>query len=250
MRTKLAALVVALLIGGAGAAAATGGVTAVDAANEPLADRPANVDVDAELDNDTVTLLVTDADTPYEGVSVSVDDERVGPTDANGTVTFAAGTDSEVEVELSAPGFEGEVEYTVVNGSLLLESEEYEYESVEREDGDDSDETDSDDADDGDERDVPEEAADAPGHDGDLPAEASDGARENAAVGNTDNTGDTDESDGESRRGPPADVPADDERDSEAERDEDDDDADDEDEDGDDDEDDNDDDEGDDADDD
>ena len=78
MRTKLAALVVALLVGGAGAAAATGGVGAIGAANEPLSDRPADVDVDAELDNDTVTLVVTDAETAYQGVNVSVDDERVG----------------------------------------------------------------------------------------------------------------------------------------------------------------------------
>ncbi len=152
MRTKLAALVVALLVGGAGAAAATGGVGVIGAANEPLSDRPADVDIDAELDNHTVTFVVTDADAAYESVNVSVADERVGITDASGTVTFAVGNDSELDIELSAPGFEGEVAYAVVNGSLLLESEEYE--SVRHEDRDNADDdTDEDESNDGDDDD-------------------------------------------------------------------------------------------------
>ncbi|MEZ3145101.1 hypothetical protein [Halobaculum sp. MBLA0143] len=211
IKTVLAA--VALIVAGGGAAAA-GGVAGIGAADAQLEERPTNVDATATLTNGTVTLVVTDAGDAFEGVNVSVDHERVGTTDANGTVAFAAGNDSELEVELTAPGFEGELEYVVANGTLVLESEEYEYGAEEREVEEREGEERDDDEREDDERDLPEQAADAPGHDGDLPEEAAEEARENSQRG-----------------GPPADDEANDEEDArEADENEDDENEDDEDE--------------------
>ena len=132
-----AVLVVAALIVAGGGAATTGGVADVGATDAQPQERPSDVDAAATLTNGTVTLVVTDAGNASEGVNVSVDGDRVGATDANGTVTFAAGNASKLEVTLAAPGFEGELEYVVRNDTLGLASEEYEY-AVSDADEDDS----------------------------------------------------------------------------------------------------------------
>ncbi|MEA5388732.1 hypothetical protein VB779_18065 [Haloarculaceae archaeon H-GB11] len=135
LSTKTAALALVALVatGGAVATASTetlDGNSALTAAGNA----PTDVDVDAHYENDTVDVTVTDDDEPLENVSVVANGDASATTDANGTVAFDAvnltdenETFEELELELSADGFEGELTYAVENGSLVLQEEHYEY---------------------------------------------------------------------------------------------------------------------------
>jgi hypothetical protein len=146
MSIKPVVMAVLLIVGGGGAAAASGVADVANTDAQP--DRPTNVDATAALADGTVTVVVTNNGDAYRGVNVSVEgetaddvhsayenethnetdaDEVVATTGENGTATVAVGNVSELEVELTAPGFAGELEYVVNNGSLVLVSEEYEY---------------------------------------------------------------------------------------------------------------------------
>jgi uncharacterized protein (UPF0333 family) len=135
--TKLIAAVFAVLLVGAGAVAAG---TAATTANESSASdqAPATVDVRATHDNGTVTVTVTENGTDVENVTVVAGDEQVGTTGADGTVTFE--TNAPEELELTKGEFEGELKYAIVDGSLVLQEEEYEFPEVESEDADEEDE--------------------------------------------------------------------------------------------------------------
>jgi len=99
--------------------------------------------VDGSVENGTVDVSVAYDGEGIEGVSVSVDGDRVGTTDANGTLSFDAPADDEFEVTLVKGAFEAEIEFeigadgTVATGDI----------DVDERDGDDSDD-DADGADD------------------------------------------------------------------------------------------------------
>ncbi|MFB6250932.1 MAG: hypothetical protein ABEI27_04475 [Halobellus sp.] len=157
----LAAGGVAAADGGAGALAITGETGSIN-----------DADVDATSENGTVTLTLVDegdgvanatvdvkreyqheyddqdgeSDNEYDGRESESDHahERVGTTDANGSVSFVLSPENEsrnvtaLEVELEKGSFSGELTYRVENGSLVLidESYEYEEESADRENND------------------------------------------------------------------------------------------------------------------
>lgn len=157
-KLTVVALVGVLVAAGAVTAAATGMPGAGSDAEEEQG--PRGMDVAATHDNGTVTVAVTTDGSGVENVTVLDDDERVGTTDANGTVAFETDDSEELELELHKNGFEGELEYVVRNDSLLLLEEEYEYPEVDAddEDEDDDDADDADDADDDDDDEGREEA--------------------------------------------------------------------------------------------
>lgn len=154
-KLTVVALVGVLVAAGAVTAAATGMPGVASDAEEKQG--PRGVDVAATHDNGTVTVAVTTDGSGVENVTVLADDERVGTTDANGTVTFE--TDDSEELELHKSGFEGKLEYVLRNGSLLLLEEEYEYPEVEADD-EDGDDDEADDEDDPDEDDETEDESD------------------------------------------------------------------------------------------
>lgn len=137
-RILYAVLAMAVVSGGSVIAGASGQVAGVQAdESSPVT----NADTVATLDDGTVTLTVTDRDTPVENVTVTVEAEnvsddtatnsddprKIGQTDADGIVTFPLESLSRFEVDLSLQDFSGELEYTVTGDSLTLLEEEYEY---------------------------------------------------------------------------------------------------------------------------
>lgn len=149
----LAAALAALVAFGGVAAAGTGVVGPQLATDD--ATSTTNVNAQAAYDDGAVTVTVADAGDPLQNVTVYADDEPVGTTDANGTVTFDANATDELELELVGDDFEGELEYGIQDGELVLSEEAYEYERDDTE-ADDEDEAGDDDAE---EDDADEEAA-------------------------------------------------------------------------------------------
>jgi len=160
-KLTVVALVGVLVAAGAVTAAATGLPGA--GSDDEEEQGPRGVDVAATHDNGTVTVTVTTDGSGVENVTVLADDEEVGTTDANGTVAFETNDSEELELELHKSGFEGELEYVLRNGSLLLLEEEYEYSEVEADDDDGED--DEDEEDDADEEAEDEEGEDEPDED-------------------------------------------------------------------------------------
>jgi len=156
-RSLVAAGLAVLLVAAGGGAALTETVqTAGDGGDATSA--PRGVDVAATHDDGTVTVTVTDDGAGVEGVAVHADDERVGTTDANGTVAFETDADDELELELTTDGFEGELEYVLQDGSLTLVEEEYEYAEPDDEESEDANEDEeSEDADDEESEDADDE---------------------------------------------------------------------------------------------
>ncbi|MEF8886318.1 MAG: hypothetical protein V5A30_00820 [Haloarculaceae archaeon] len=78
-----------------------------------------NVDVSAVLADGTVTVTATYNGSGIPDATVSANGERVGTTDAGGTLSFALPADAEeLDLELTKGSFETESEYDVRNGSL------------------------------------------------------------------------------------------------------------------------------------
>jgi hypothetical protein len=192
--TKVAAAGLALLLVAAGGGAA---LSASPATQPDTGDSSSlrDADVASTYDDGTVTVTVTSNGTGVENVSVYADDEHVDTTDANGAVSFEATDDEELEVELVAGDFEGELAYAIEDGSLVLVEEEYEYADPE-DDGEDAGEAD-DEADD--EEDGSEEADDEeePAEDEDYEDETQD--EDDEADDDADETDqdDADEMDGD-----------------------------------------------------
>lgn len=136
--TKPTAAFLVVALAAAGVAAA-GPATLQSVADEPaeLASTPSNVDASTTYDNGTVTVTVTSDGDGVENVTVYTDDEKVGTTDENGTVTFETSATDELEVELEKGNFEGELEYVIRDGSLVLTEESYEYELMDDDEDDD-----------------------------------------------------------------------------------------------------------------
>lgn len=146
MNTKILAVALATLLVAAGGAAAVGSTVASDADQSDTRD----ADIEATYDGANVTVMVTNGAEPVPNATVEVGDEEY-TTDANGTVTSPV-DDEALDVEVEAAGFEGEHEYAIVDGELVLQEETFEY-VVEAEDGDDADGDDADEQE-GDEDDV------------------------------------------------------------------------------------------------
>lgn len=119
------------------------------------------LDVQSTLENGTVTVVVRFNGTGVDNATVYANDERIGHTDASGTVSFTVDTNEtdELELEIVKGAFEAELAYDLHEGSLVLTEEEHEG------DGDKSEREESDD--DGDDSDGDEEEDDSNGDDGD-----------------------------------------------------------------------------------
>ncbi|QKY20271.1 hypothetical protein B4589_007715 [Halolamina sp. CBA1230] len=87
-------------------------------------DTSAGTTVDASYDDGAVTLTVTENGTGVENLSVEANDEDVGTTDANGTLTFETNASEELEIELEGDEFEHEVEYEIEDGELVREADD------------------------------------------------------------------------------------------------------------------------------
>jgi len=124
--TKPLAILLAVLVAATGVGAAVGSTH--DTGAETYA-------MDAQLDDGTVTVTVTQNDSGVANATVEVDGEDVGETDANGTVAFER-PDDEFEVNTETANAELESEYAVDDGSLVLEESEFEMEDDEREEED------------------------------------------------------------------------------------------------------------------
>lgn len=173
--TLTVGLVVLLAVGGV-AAAGTGVGTPVlsGAATQPTETTTTNIDARATLDNGTVTVTVVDAGEPVRNVTVVSDDETVGVTDENGTVTFQTTADEDLELELVGSDFEAELTYVIQDGALTLQEETYEYDR-------DDEEQDDEEQDDEDEDEDKDEEAEA-----EAGAEADDEADEDAEADEED----------------------------------------------------------------
>lgn len=135
--TKLLAAGLVVLLSMGGAVAASGGLGADATAavgNESPSTAPTNVDAAVTYENGTATLTVTGANgTGVENLTVYANGEKVGTTDANGTVTFDASNvthedENELEVEFEGDHVEGELTYELHDGTLTLVEEKVEYE--------------------------------------------------------------------------------------------------------------------------
>lgn len=143
MNTKILAVALAALLVAAGGAAAVGSTVADDDQRDTR-----DADIAASYDGANVTVTVTNGGDPVPNATVEVGDEE-STTDANGTVTAAVDDDGEVDVEVEAPGFEGEHEYAVVDGDLVLQEESFQYDVEEDDDEEDDDDADEDETQDG-----------------------------------------------------------------------------------------------------
>ncbi|VTT87072.1 hypothetical protein DM2_3110 [Halorubrum sp. DM2] len=75
--------------------------------------------VGGSVENGTVDVSVTYDGEGVEGVSASVDGDRVGTTDADGTLSFDAPDDDEFDVTLVKGAFEAEIEFSVGSDGTL-----------------------------------------------------------------------------------------------------------------------------------
>lgn len=79
-----------------------------------------NMSTSATLDGDTATVTVSYDGAPVENAVVYANGERVGTTDADGTVTFPADSSGAVALEVVKGEFEAELGYDVQNGQMTL----------------------------------------------------------------------------------------------------------------------------------
>ncbi|QLG61534.1 hypothetical protein [Halorarum salinum] len=123
VRRLLTVAVAALLVSaGAGAAAASTGGTTTSTATADVD----SYEADAGYDNGTVTFVVTANGSGVEGLDVAVDNDSVGTTDANGSVTFET-DESAFEVTATGENVTGEFAYELENDSLTLVEGGFEY---------------------------------------------------------------------------------------------------------------------------
>ncbi|WP_226021934.1 hypothetical protein [Halomicrobium salinisoli] len=147
---SLLAVLAVLLVAGTGAAAT--GIVQTDSGASAAS--VSDLEMDATLDNETVTVTMIDGGQPVENASITVEGDREGTltTDADGTATVNLSTLTEddesleeLEIEYESDHAEGELEYVVEDGSLTLVEEKYEYQVDHEEDEADDDESESDD---------------------------------------------------------------------------------------------------------
>ena len=119
------------------------------------------LNVDATRHDGSVVVEVRFDGQPVENATVYVNDERVGKTGADGTVSFAfdPATEEDLELEVVKGAFEAELTYAHQDGTLVLVEAEHEGDGDKAE-RDDEHEADDDDADehDADEHEADDEA--------------------------------------------------------------------------------------------
>lgn len=189
MNRQLLAIGLAALVVTVGAAAAVGSTLAQ---GDDLDTRDANID--ATYDNGTVTATITNGGDPVENATVEIGDEEY-TTGENGTVTADITEDEdEVEIKFETEHIEGKSEYAIVDGELVLQEEEFEYEVEDAED--DDDEAEDADADEDEESDAAEEADDdaEEAEDDETDAEADDDEEEDEEASDDDETEDDEDS--------------------------------------------------------
>lgn len=76
---------------------------------------------DATLDNETVTVSVTENDTAVENASVTVNETDAGTTDDNGTLQFDLDNRSAVEIGVTVDNTTQSATYEVVDGELVTQ---------------------------------------------------------------------------------------------------------------------------------
>jgi hypothetical protein len=123
---RLVAIALATLLATAGTAAAT--TTSIDSTTEANA----SLHVDAAYDDGAVTLTLTRDGDPVENASVGIEGERVGVTDADGTITVdlgevsadgaLSGVDDGVDVTIRTEDVSIETTYALENGDLVREN--------------------------------------------------------------------------------------------------------------------------------
>lgn len=134
VRKLIAAGLVALLVS-AGVGAATTDVGAQASNQQQSLD--GHYDVSASYEDSTVTLTVLTNGSGVEGIDVYVGEERVGTTNANGTVAFERTVEEDLEVTLEGEGLTAELEFERTDGELKLVESEIEAEEAEAEEEDD-----------------------------------------------------------------------------------------------------------------
>lgn len=187
MNTKILAVALAALLVAAGGAAAVGSTVASDADQPDTRD----ADIEATYEDGNVTVTVTNGDDPVPNATVEVGDGEY-TTDANGSVTAPVEDDDEIDVEVEAPGFEGEHEYALVDGELVLQEEKFEYD-VGAEDGADEEDDEEADADDAETESEDEADEDAQEEDDDADDEDEEDTVEDEADADQDDADDEDE---------------------------------------------------------
>ena len=112
---------------------------AADADSEADAELRERLSAGGTVENGTVTISVTYDGTDAEGVSVYVDDERVGRTDEDGSLSFdASGVNDELEVTVVKGAFEAEIELAVgADGTLSTASVDFDQRDADDPDADD-----------------------------------------------------------------------------------------------------------------
>ncbi|MFC7155330.1 hypothetical protein ACFQPA_07660 [Halomarina halobia] len=98
-----------------------------------------NLNVDAALDDDTVSVTVSYDGSGVSNATVYANGQAVGTTSSDGTVTFTIDTNAteDIELEVSKGAFEAELEYTIQDGSLTLTEEAHEGDGDKAEDEED-----------------------------------------------------------------------------------------------------------------
>ncbi|GAB3671790.1 hypothetical protein GCM10028856_23760 [Halopiger thermotolerans] len=114
-------------------------------------DGDAALETDATVENGTVTVTVTQNGSAVSGADVVANDESVGTTGADGTVSFAAPDDAEeLEIDVTDGDLEAELEIDLEGADR--DAAEADEEQPDGDDGDDGD-VDEDDEDDGEDSD-------------------------------------------------------------------------------------------------
>ena len=108
---------------------------------------------EASLEDGTVTVTVSYDGDAVRNATMYANDETVGTTDADGTVSFDLGNETEeLELEIVKGAFETELEYTIDSGTLTLVESEHEGDGDHAEEREteesDEEETEAEDADD------------------------------------------------------------------------------------------------------
>ncbi|ELZ38237.1 hypothetical protein C471_09765 [Halorubrum saccharovorum DSM 1137] len=111
-----------------------------------------HLNVDASLADDTVSVSVAYNGSGVANATVYANDQVLGTTNADGTVTFTidANSTEELELEIVKGAFEAELEYEIQDGALVLTEEEHEGDGDKAEDEEEEREEDEEDESEGD----------------------------------------------------------------------------------------------------
>ena len=104
------------------------------------------LDATVSYEDGVVTVSVTHDGEPVEGATVEANDNDVGTTDADGTISFDMPEDDELDLEIEHGELDFEGEYELEDGTLISEqSEEAEDEDAEDEESEEAEDEDAED---------------------------------------------------------------------------------------------------------